>query len=90
MLFNSFPYLFLFLPVVIVLALLARKVAGPKAAQTFVLLASLFFYTWWKPIHLSYLLGSILVNWLIARCIGAATYCPMQRIKADWANSSLF
>jgi alginate O-acetyltransferase complex protein AlgI len=73
MLFNSFPYVFYFLPIVVALTFLVRKIggltAGPRAAQAVVLLASLFFYTWWKPIHLPYLLGSILVNWLIARCI---------------------
>ena len=71
MLFNSFPYILLFLPAVIALTLLARKIAGPRAAQACVLLASLIFYTWWKPIHLPYLAGSILANWLIARQIAA-------------------
>jgi alginate O-acetyltransferase complex protein AlgI len=72
MLFNSFSYILLFLPAVIALTLLARKIAGPRAAQACVLFASLVFYTWWKPIHLPYLAGSILVNWLIARQITAA------------------
>jgi D-alanyl-lipoteichoic acid acyltransferase DltB (MBOAT superfamily) len=72
MLFNSFPYIFCFLPIVIALTLLARKVGGPRAAQAFVLLASLFFYTWWRPVHLLYLLGSIVANWQIARWIAAA------------------
>jgi D-alanyl-lipoteichoic acid acyltransferase DltB (MBOAT superfamily) len=73
MLFNSFPYIFLFLPIVVVLTLLARRVGGPKAAQAVVLVASLFFYTWWKPIHLPYLLGSIAANWLIAKRIDTST-----------------
>jgi alginate O-acetyltransferase complex protein AlgI len=76
MLFSSFPYVFCFLPIVVALTLLVRKIAGlkagPRAAQAVVLLASLFFYTWWEPIHLPYLLGSILVNWFIARRIGVS------------------
>jgi len=84
MLFNSFPYIFCFLPLVVVLTSLVRKIAGlkagPRAAQAIVLLASLFFYTWWKPIHLPYLLGSILVNWFIARCIDASTGRRRKRL----------
>jgi alginate O-acetyltransferase complex protein AlgI len=61
MLFDSFPYVFYFLPIVVALTFLVRKIggltAGPRAAQAVVLLASLFFYTWWKPIHLPYFTG---------------------------------
>jgi len=67
MLFNSFPYLLLFLPAVVLLCMAARRVAGPVAAQICILAASLFFYTWWKPANLVYLAASVLVNWLIAR-----------------------
>jgi D-alanyl-lipoteichoic acid acyltransferase DltB (MBOAT superfamily) len=80
MLFNSFPYIFCFLPIVIALTLLARKMAGPRAAQISVLLASFIFYAWWKPIHLPYLIGSILVNWLIARWIAASEQPQRKRI----------
>ncbi len=79
MLFNSFPYIFFFLPAVIALTLLARKMAGPRAAQAVVLLGSLVFYTWWKPIHLPYLLGSILVNWFLARQMNAAPAQPRRK-----------
>jgi alginate O-acetyltransferase complex protein AlgI len=84
MLFNSFPYVFYFLPIVVALTFLVRKIggvtAGPRAAQAVVLLASLFFYTWWKPIHLPYLLGSILVNWFIARRIGESIGQQRKRL----------
>jgi len=72
MLFNSFSYLLLFLPVVVAGSVLARRLGGARAAQGWVLAASLFFYLWWKPANLPYLLGSILVNWLLARAIAAA------------------
>jgi alginate O-acetyltransferase complex protein AlgI len=72
MLFNSFAYILFFLPAVIALSLLARRVAGPRAAQVLVFLASLVFYAWWKPTHLLYLLGSIFANWLFACWIDGA------------------
>ena len=70
--FSSFGYIFLFLPVVTLLCLLARKLPYGRSAQLCVLLASLVFYSWAKPANLLYLLGSILVNWLVARWIGGA------------------
>jgi alginate O-acetyltransferase complex protein AlgI len=79
MLFSSFPYIFLFLPTIIALTLLARKTGGARAAQACVLFASLFFYTWWKPIHLPYLVGSILVNWFVARQMVSAEKFQRKR-----------
>ena len=75
--FNSFGYIFLFLPVVFFICQLARRLSTSKAPQICVLLASMFFYAWSKPEHLAYLLGSILVNWQIARMIANAA--PQRR-----------
>ena len=71
MLFNSSEYLAIFFPIVLLVCVLLRSYAGPKSAQGWVLAASVFFYTWNKPAYLPYLLGSILVNWLLARLIGS-------------------
>ncbi|MCB2226162.1 MAG: MBOAT family protein [Desulfarculaceae bacterium] len=61
MLFNSFPYLFLFLPIVAVcFHLLGRR--WPSLAKSLLILASLVFYGSWKPVYLPILLVSILVN----------------------------
>jgi len=51
----------------------ARRLAIARAPQICILLASVVFYGWKNPSHLGYLFGSIFVNWLIARWIGAAT-----------------
>jgi alginate O-acetyltransferase complex protein AlgI len=71
--FNSFNYVLLFLPLVCVACQLARRLPIARAPQICILLASIVFYAWQNPSHLGYLLGSILVNWQIARWIGAAT-----------------
>lgn len=65
--FNSFQYLLLFLPLVILVVALARRLRIPKAPQICVLLFSLYFYAYSNPAHLLYLLGSIVANWLIVR-----------------------
>lgn len=67
MLFHSITYLFLFLPLVAAIAGLLRAHFSARWPQSWLLLASLFFYTYAKPSNLILLLGSISFNWGIAR-----------------------
>jgi D-alanyl-lipoteichoic acid acyltransferase DltB (MBOAT superfamily) len=69
--FNSFSFLFLFLPIVAVVYAVLRQYASPRSAQAFLLLSSLFFYGYAKPGYILLLLGSILFNWAIARLISS-------------------
>ena len=78
--FNSFGYILLFLPAVFILSRLAGLLSFSKAPQICILLASMFFYAWSKPSYLPYLLGSILVNWQIARWIGGLTGLRRKRM----------
>jgi D-alanyl-lipoteichoic acid acyltransferase DltB (MBOAT superfamily) len=86
LLFNSFRYLFLFLPAVLLLVALGRKFGGARAAQACVLVASIVFYGAFRPLNLLYLGGSIVCNWLLARRIGAATQPQRKR----WLLLGLF
>ena len=79
MLFNSFGYLLIFLPCVVLMTILARRLSGPRAAQLCVLVASLLFYAWFSPSHLPYLLGSMVCNALLARRISAAAQPKRKR-----------
>jgi alginate O-acetyltransferase complex protein AlgI len=67
MLFNSFPFLLVFLPVVALGNAALRRAAGARAAQLWLLAASLVFYAYPRPEHLGFLVGSIAFNWMIAR-----------------------
>jgi alginate O-acetyltransferase complex protein AlgI len=61
-LFNSYPFVCAFLPVVVLgFSLLARWQAR-KAALAFLILASLFFYAWWDWRFLALILFSVLFN----------------------------
>src|SRR5271165_3515029 len=65
MLFNSPPFLFLFLPC---LYLLYRFV--PNSYRNGILLAaSLFFYAWAEPIFLFWALGSAFLDWILGEVI---------------------
>ena len=65
MLFNSYEFIFLFLPVTLVVYfwLLRRRLT--VAASSWLLFASLFFYSWWDIKYLPLILGSILFNYTI-------------------------
>lgn len=79
MLFNSFGYILIFLPCVILVVTLARRLWSPAAAQACVVAASLLFYIWFGPSNLPYLLGSILGNVLLAHAISSARQPQRKR-----------
>jgi D-alanyl-lipoteichoic acid acyltransferase DltB (MBOAT superfamily) len=72
MLFNSFPFLFLFLPIAVIGYALVRQFLGQRFAQAFLLISSLFFYAYAKPSYILILAASILLNWAIGLWIGTA------------------
>ena len=59
MLFNSFEFLFLFLPGVLAAYYLARRYLSHLAALFVLNLASLVFYAWWDVRNLPLLLFSV-------------------------------
>lgn len=65
MLFNSYEFIFLFFPTVLsIYFILGKKLSN--AANAWLMLTSLFFYGWWNLDYLPLLIGSILINYLIA------------------------
>ncbi len=74
MLFNSYEFIFAFMPVTI---------AGFYVLGTFsrtwslhwLILASLFFYAWWRPLNVLLIAPSILINFVLAR--------TLQRLSQD-------
>ena len=72
MLFNSFLYILLFLPVVAVAYAALQKYRGRQWAQGLLLAAGLFFYYWaTKPSYVLLLAGSIVFNWQVARMMNS-------------------
>ena len=50
MLFNSYEFIVGFVPIVL-LVFYALSRLGPRAAQAWLIVASLFFYAWWRPFN---------------------------------------
>jgi alginate O-acetyltransferase complex protein AlgI len=70
MLFNSYTFLLVFLPTVLVgFFVLARS--SHVAAATWLMLASLVFYGWWNPAYVPLLLASIAWNYGMGARIAA-------------------
>lgn len=68
MLFNTFPFFLLFLPLAFVGYFLLGHVSR-VAAMGWMLLASLVFYAWWEPVYLLLLLPSVAFNYSLGRHI---------------------
>src|SRR6266851_8888594 len=79
MLFNSYVFIFVFLPlsllVYVALARFDRRWATASLAA-----ASLFFYGWWSPAYLWLLCLSILFNYLVGRAIAGSAGARRQRL----------
>ena len=78
MLFNSYIFIFLFLPAAWTLYWLLRPFSQ-NAGLAFLTLASLFFYGYWDWRFLPLLLGSILINYLIGNRLHETARPPAWR-----------
>ncbi|MBR4428414.1 MAG: MBOAT family protein, partial [Clostridia bacterium] len=68
MVFSSFTFLLLFLPLTLLCYYIAR---GTRARNLVLCLFSLVFYAWGEPVYVLLMLGSILINYLLGRLLGA-------------------
>jgi len=82
MIFNSYAFIFVFLPLVW-LGFFGLAKSSVRLSVVWLCLASLFFYGWWNPKFLTLLLGSILFNYgLGCRLAPSATVAfaaPLRR-----------
>lgn len=69
MLFNSYEFIFVFLPIVIIGFIGCQKTNNKTIATSWLIVCSLFFYGWWNPNYLQLILLSICVNFFLATTI---------------------
>jgi alginate O-acetyltransferase complex protein AlgI len=69
MLFNSYEFILLFLPLtfLVYFFLLGKRLV--TGARGFLVFASLFFYSWWNIAYLPLILGSILFNYVVGNSL---------------------
>jgi alginate O-acetyltransferase complex protein AlgI len=69
MLYNSYSFIFLFLPIVFAGFFSIARMSHELAAL-WLACASLFFYGWWNPAYVALLVGSVLFNFAMGYLIG--------------------
>ena len=70
MLFNSYEFIFAFLPITFLVYFYLNTKRYTYGAKVFLVIASLFFYSWWNIIYLPLILGSMLFNYFIGASLG--------------------
>lgn len=66
MLFNSYIFIFIFLPLVLIGWYGLNKLSRPVFAMTFLSIMSLWFYGYFNPSYLLIIISSIIINYLIS------------------------
>jgi D-alanyl-lipoteichoic acid acyltransferase DltB (MBOAT superfamily) len=79
MLFNSYTYIFYFLPAVFVIYFYLNKKRLTTVSKGFLFFASMVFYCWWKVEYLPLILGSILFNFIL----GVSLAKPAEQTKVS-------
>lgn len=67
MLFNSYEFIFAFLPVSFLVYFCLNHLRLPIAAKSWLVFSSLFFYSWWNIAYLPLILVSVLFNYSLTQ-----------------------
>jgi len=86
MLFNSYEFIFLFLPTTL-LVFFALGRYNRRLAAGWLAAASLFFYGWWNPVFVGLLLGSIAFNYTVGV---ALVHCHDRHLESRKQWTLLF
>ncbi|ANE46851.1 acetyltransferase [Paenibacillus swuensis] len=76
MLFNSYPFLFMFLPLTLIVYFLLNRFNYYNASRLWLAVASLFFYSYWDVHYLPLMMGSIVFNFLIGSSLTKTSEKP--------------
>jgi len=79
MLFNSYEFIFFFLPIVLTVFFAIGRSGYFATAMAWLVLASLFFYAWWNPAYLGLMITSILFNYAIGQTLSHHVQHPHIR-----------
>jgi alginate O-acetyltransferase complex protein AlgI len=83
LLFNSYEFLFVFLPATLAVFFVLSGTRQQRLAAAWLALASIFFYGYWSPRYVLLLLASIVANFIAGRAIMA------YRSAQHWRGAKL-
>ena len=73
MLFNSVEFIFIFLPIVLLIYIQLNDRVNRQFAIVWLVFSSLFFYSWWNPNYLGLIVFSIIFNYLCGKGINKSS-----------------
>lgn len=76
MLFNSYLFIFIFLPITLAGFIIIRRFNYPKLINLWLIAASLVFYSWWTPKYIVLLVFSIVFNYAMGLIINKTCEQP--------------
>lgn len=84
MLFNSYIFIFLFLPIALLGFHLIGSVGRHRVAISWLVLSSLLFYSWWNPAYLILIISSMLFNYSVGLALTSnkENICHPKRKKS--------
>jgi alginate O-acetyltransferase complex protein AlgI len=77
MLFNSYEFIFVFLPLTLAVFLLLGRLSRDLALG-WLIVASLAFYAWWRPVNVPIIGISLFINYVIARALQRLAAGPQR------------
>ncbi|MEA2018887.1 MAG: MBOAT family protein [Campylobacterota bacterium] len=69
MLFNSYEFIFAFLPITFIIYFYLNHKKLTEASKGFLVFSSLFFYSWWNIAYLPLIISSMLFNYVIGNSL---------------------
>jgi alginate O-acetyltransferase complex protein AlgI len=79
MLFNSYQFMFAFLPVTLALFFILGRFAARDVAIGFLALASVFFYAWWNWVYIILILAEVVFSFYVGRQLERTDLNERQR-----------
>ena len=89
MLFNSYEFIFIFLPITFFIYFYLNHKRLTQAAKGFLVFASLFFYSWWDIVYLPLILSSILFNYLIGTTLSKSSENNKIGLNKSFSKKSI-
>lgn len=86
MLFNSYEFLLLFLPVAFFGYFWLNGAKLVMAGKAWLVLCSLFFYSWWNVAYLPLILTSMLVNYAVGTALAGGGWQKRCAAEHRWGG----
>ncbi|MGJ0301352.1 MBOAT family O-acyltransferase [Aliarcobacter cryaerophilus] len=89
MLFNSYEFIFAFLPITFFIYFYLNSKRLAVASKGFLVFASLFFYSWWNIAYLPLILISMLFNYVVGNGLAKASFENKKGLNKSFSKKSI-